>query len=177
MKYVLTFIWDIFTFIIAIFDKVKEYRRYKLLDDGFIHNRMDYEYKNRFRLEWGKVLSSIPITLNDLKKVYSIQSTTYVPPVTKTMEYYIKHRFWSALNFHEIDTFDWSDEEFYNGILMNKGLEIYYVITTKEPIILLATLEQGKLEYIKHYNDIKVPLYKIRRRQVVYEEEKGVCIV
>lgn len=100
-----------------------------------------------------------------------------MPPVTETMEYYIEHGFWSALNFHEIDTFDWSNEDFYNGILMNKGLEIYYVITTKEPIILLATLEQGKLEYLKHYNNIRVPLYKIKRRQVVFEEEQNVCIL
>ncbi len=177
MRYILIFILDIFTFIVTIFDRVNEYKDFKNTDEGFIHNLMDYEYKDRFRLEWEKVLSSIPISLNDLKKVYSIQSTTHVPPVTETMEYYIEHGFWSALNFHEIDTFDWSNEDFYNGILMNKGLEIYYVITTKEPIILLATLEQGKLEYLKHYNNIRVPLYKIKRRQVVFEEEQNVCIL
>lgn len=68
MRYILIFILDIFTFIVTIFDRVNEYKDFKNTDEGFIHNLMDYEYKDRFRLEWEKVLSSIPISLNDLKK-------------------------------------------------------------------------------------------------------------
>ena len=178
LKYIFYWTWDKITFIVNAPDRINEFSKYQNAHDGFIYNLTDYWYKERFRGEWQKVLSHTKITLYQVNRVYLLQNPTYVPPLERTMKYYIENRFWSAFNFFELDTFNWSDEEYYNDILMNKTLSIYYVIPKEDkPFILLATLDKGVLEYLEQYDNIKVPLYKIRRRQIVYDEKENICIV
>ena len=176
IRYLAYLFCDVLAFIVTIFDRIDEYSSYKLIDETSIHNLMQFNYKEEFRLEWKKTLLFTCIDLEDIDVIYRLQSTIYVPRIYKTITYYVEHGFWSLLNFHMIDTYNFSNDEYYNDILMNKGLQVYYVKAKEKKIVLLATVYQGQLEYIYHYNK-KVSLYKIRDRQVVYEREKNICII
>ncbi len=150
----------------------------KLLLVGALASKRDELYNARITKDY-KVIEEIWFTLftekfsinvREIKEIFNLNITAFIPSVSKKIDYYIKNRFWCLLNYHNIINWDLSNED-----LFRKPALIVYAVKKNdgECIILVVKIQDKKFDMLNMYEFKSFPLWKMTHRQLVFRTERG----
>lgn len=140
--------------------------------------RLDYEklsdevsLPNRVRTIWSSLFDGqLPLNEEEINKIYDLNYTIFFDFAFKRVDFYIKNHFWSLLDLYELDTWKWSDQNIFTAPKL-----VTYAIFKKDGgiMIIVVKLEDRKYSLLRHYNIHRLPLWKFKRKELVYEGKDG----
>lgn len=156
------------TFFFTKPDELKSYKNRKEYSENFLN---DFAHQERIENIWRSLLNEqLAINNKEICEIYRVNFTQLLDWSVSKIKYYIENRFWSSLDLFEVDTWNWRNKDvFDNASLIN------YIIVKKDKsnLIVLTSLHNQKYTLLKTYHIQKLPLWKFKRRQMVYSTEKG----
>jgi hypothetical protein len=149
-------------------DELSSYKEIKEYSENFLNN---FNHQEKTRKIWLSLFNEkMPVRQKDISKIYRLNFTFLSDLSLKRVQYYIDNHFWSLLDYFEIDTWNWRDQD----IFESSSLITYLIITNNGlSILILTELHEGKYEVIKTYYIKRIPLWKLKSRKLVYSSEKG----
>jgi len=165
LKVPISFCWDRYLWLSRIGMRSDELRTARVLQE--------YQHSSPPPLSdiWTTLFHQLPfMEIGSIQKIYCLNSTMLLDASLLTIQYYIKHQYWSSLDFYEIDTFGWGHEEVFD----TPSLKTYAIFKKDAGILLiLASLHKQQYNFITSYQLKKLSLWRCKGRQLVYDSGTG----
>jgi hypothetical protein len=170
-RYLFLYIWDKVILLLFLFQKENGTRL--RLSSGLVYERLAdrTDVSENVREIWSSLFDG-QLSINELtiNKIYDLNFTIFSDSSFKKIDYYIKSHLWSLLDLYEIDTWGFPDQNVFTPPKL-----ITYAIFEKDGgiILLLVTLEKKKFTLLRSYDINNIPLWKFKRKGLVYDKKDG----
>ena len=156
--------WDKIILLLCLWQRVDELKSFRNL------HRFNTPQAPSLYSIWDTLFEQQPQIKNtEIDKIYKLNSSIFFDWSLQRVDYYITNHFWSLLDFFEIDTWNWSNEDVFG----NPSLITYVIFKKDEMEIVIVSLQNQQYKLLKSYSLKRLPLWKFKRRQLVYEKNKG----
>ncbi len=171
MKYLMHFISDkllyLFSFINNKVDLYKTLRFSKKKEKG--GENLDY------KKIWEEFIVSINLNIEEIDIIYFLQHLIYSEESLEKVEYLIKCKFWSYLEFYDEEYFSRKFLTYNNQL--GSCLFIFYIESkSNQHLTLLVKMKNEKLYLIKYFKGT-IPLNKIRQREIFYNKNESIYVL
>jgi len=147
---------------------MESYEKGKTYSEQFLR---EYNYTEKMAKIWATLDDQgISLDRDELDRIYRLNSSWMQDWTVKRVDYYIRNHFWSLLDFFEVDSFNWSDEQVFD----TPSLVTYGVFGKNKKItIIVVSLKEQRYQLLKSYKLKRLPLWRFKKRQLTYEKDKG----
>lgn len=171
MKYLMHFISDkllyLFSFINNKVDLTKTYR--------FSNGKKNSGENIDNKIIWEEFMVSINLKIEDIDVIYFLQFLMYSEESLKKVEYLIKCKFWSYLEFYDEDYFP---KEFltYNNQLGSSLFVFYLKSKSNQHLTIIVKIENKNLSLLNCFKGT-IPINKIRQREIFYNKMESIYVL